>query len=124
MEIAFRNPQFTGAEIVAEFKKTKAYKDAKYPDEAINDSITFVSKLKGDFLSIYGPDAIYLPEFKLRTPADADHKVVGIIDLVVIDKDGQVHIFDFKSSPKSFNDYSQVKTQTFMYQLGIYAQML
>jgi RecB family exonuclease len=40
-------------------------------------------------------------------------KVLGIIDLMVIDDDGNVEIFDYKCSPKSYSKFDTAKKRTF-----------
>lgn len=51
-------------------------------------------------------------------------KLLGIIDLLVVDSDGQVHIYDYKTSDKAHVDFNSAKKLTFDYQLAIYRQLL
>lgn len=51
-------------------------------------------------------------------------KVLGQIDLLVIDDNGNVDIFDFKCSPKRYSEFDSAKKRTFMYQLSIYRRLL
>ena len=61
----------------------------------------------------------------LTGPVDANQKhILGVIDLLVIDEVGNIHIFDFKTSPKTFEEYKGVKRNTFTYQLDTYRHIL
>lgn len=51
-------------------------------------------------------------------------KVFGKFDLVIIDDNGKVGIYDFKCSPKDYKDYNSAKKRTFEYQLAIYRRMI
>jgi hypothetical protein len=44
-----------------------------------------------------------------------DLKVLGRLDLLVIDENGVPHIFDYKTSPKNYIDYASAKKLTFTY---------
>lgn len=50
--------------------------------------------------------------------------IVGTIDLVVIDKEGLVHLYDWKTSVREFDDWSNSKLRHVNSQLGIYAAIL
>lgn len=51
-------------------------------------------------------------------------KVFGKLDLIIIDDNGKVGIYDFKCSPKDYKDYNSAKKRTFEYQLAIYRRMI
>lgn len=76
----------------------------------------------------YGEGCDFYPEFKITGKVsgsgDKVHTVLGIIDLLIIDKNGIPHIIDYKTSPKEYNDYNFVKKQTFKYQLAVYGKLL
>jgi RecB family exonuclease len=40
---------------------------------------------------------------------------MGIIDLLVVDKTGQIHIFDYKTSVRSYNNFDSAKKLAFTY---------
>jgi hypothetical protein len=46
------------------------------------------------------------------------------MDMVVIKPDGEVHIVDYKCSPKEYRDYDSAKILTFNYQLAVYRRIL
>lgn len=50
--------------------------------------------------------------------------VLGQIDLLVIDDDCNVGIFDYKCSPKLYSEFDSAKKRTFMYQLAIYRRLV
>ena len=122
-EIAFGNLDYGGNEIIKLFKKSKEYKEVGFRDEDLQIALEYVTNIKRQLMTNF-PDAKFLPEFKIRTTEGSHKKVVGKIDLLVIDKEGNVHIYDFKASPKGYNDFKQVKQITFEYQLAFYRQML
>lgn len=71
----------------------------------------------------------FLSETKVMTELsqpgpNGETQLVGSIDLTVVDSKGVAHIFDFKTSPKSYAHYSSAKKLTFNYQQAIYRRML
>ena len=52
--------------------------------------------------------------------------LIGFVDLAVIDGNGNVHIFDYKTSPIPYNSNrsSIVKTHTYQYQLATYSRII
>ncbi len=52
------------------------------------------------------------------------HTLHGIIDLLVVDENGYVHIVDYKTSPKSYDQYASAKKRAFTLQLGTYQRIL
>lgn len=55
---------------------------------------------------------------------DDDIKLIGIIDLLVIDNDGRAYLYDFKTSSKDLSEWSRSKDFRMRQQLGYYRQML
>lgn len=75
----------------------------------------------------FGKDALILPEATVKGLAVVDNEtktVVGRLDLLVIDKDGGVHIVDYKCSPRKYSNYDPAKILTFEYQLAVYRRIL
>lgn len=99
-------------------------------DEKINSILNIVKELKNQLQSKYGKDCVFYPE--ITVSADLNHeyenrddlKVLGRLDLLVIDENGVPHIFDYKTSPKNYIDYASAKKLTFTYQQSIYERML
>lgn len=52
------------------------------------------------------------------------NKVMGIIDLMVMDSKGRIHIFDYKTSPKDYDHFDSAKKRAFYYQMATYAKIL
>ena len=59
---------------------------------------------------------------------DASHqdanKISGIIDLIVVDKEGALHLYDYKTSPKDYLKWSLRKKRATALQLETYAAIL
>lgn len=68
----------------------------------------------------------FYPEFRLTADIanTSGKKLMGILDLVVVDKKGVAHIFDYKCSDKSYDKYNSAKKRGFIYQQAIYQRML
>jgi len=71
----------------------------------------------------------FYPELKIsgdlaEPREDGIKSLVGSIDLLVIDGEGNSYTFDFKTSPKEYSDYDSAKVRTFMYQLATYNRLL
>lgn len=50
--------------------------------------------------------------------------VFGQIDLLVIDNDNNIGIYDYKCSPKVYSEFDSAKRKTFRYQLAMYRRLL
>lgn len=81
----------------------------------------------------FGEDLDFYPELKITSrisniPDKPQLRNVsqlfGIIDLLVVDKKGNSYIFDYKTSPKTYNKYNSNKKLDFDYQLAFYRNML
>lgn len=85
----------------------------------------------------FGNDCDYLTEVSLIGQARfgkridlnnqeplANHNVLGRLDMIIIDKDGNCHILDFKCSDNQYADYDDAKKRTFNYQLASYRKLL
>lgn len=110
-------------------RKYKGVKD-NINNDVLNDMITYASDLYQWIKDEFGESAMLYPEFtvtgKLATLAEGKQTdtLLGIIDLLVIDKDGYAHVFDYKTSTKSYSDYNSAKKRTFKYQLATYGRLL
>lgn len=97
-------------------------------------------KLDDNIKSMY-PDCTILCEFPVYDDEEIEltdysdghnekRKLMGSIDLLVIEKEtGIPHIFDYKTSLKSYSDINRygvknAKVRTYTYQLGFYLRML
>jgi len=41
--------------------------------------------------------------------------LMGIIDLAVLDKHGQIHYYDYKTSPKDYSKFNEAKKRAYTY---------
>lgn len=67
--------------------------------------------------------------YDLKTGEKKLMKMIGSIDLLVIDKNGVPHIIDYKTTTKSYQEMSRygtvnAKVRTYTYQQGIYKRMI
>ena len=100
-------------------------------DEAINNMVfrckELHNKIKDQFrgdITIMAEQsiAVEIPDF--INPDAGNINLIGNIDLVVITDSGDTHIIDYKTSPKKYELYNDVKRRTFSYQLATYQRML
>jgi RecB family exonuclease len=59
-----------------------------------------------------------LPEITVRGAATLNgenFKVIGRIDMLIIKPNGEIHVIDYKCSPKEYKDYNSAKKLTFEY---------
>ena len=73
----------------------------------------------------------YFPEFKISsmtTNKDEDGspiKLVGIIDLLVVDDEGNLHLIDYKTSTRKYGDPKHTaKQRAYKYQIATYVNLL
>lgn len=103
------------------------YKDKKLDQNTINSIIKYAKQLRSNITKLFGDNLSFFPEFKVvsklshEVPGKGD-TILGIIDLLVVDQEGNAHVIDYKTSPK--DSFSSAKTRSFWYQLGIYDRML
>ena len=99
-------------------------------NEHVLELIEYGFSLKEDLTKQLGDDLLFYPEFTLHADLDKtykgrnDLKILGRVDLLVVDKNGVPHIIDYKTSPKLYEDYSFAKELGFTYQQATYERML
>lgn len=96
---------------------------------AIQQSIEYARKLHQDLTRKFGEGCAYYPEFAVTQDTNIMHngaptKLMGIIDLLIIDSSGKPHILDYKTSIHDYMDFSQAKKNAYSYQLATYQRML
>jgi RecB family exonuclease len=85
---------------------------------AINDAIKYAENLKAKLEQEFGPNLLYYPEFLISGEginSGKDIKLIGVIDLAVIDSSGKVHIIDYKTSVKKYEEFGPTKEISYMY---------
>lgn len=106
------------------------YHSGLITDQMLNQLINFAGNFKDHIRNIIGEgdNLDFYPELKLtsdiNTTGDSGKKLMGIIDLAVVDDKGRVHIFDYKCSDKEYGEYTSAKKRTFFYQQATYARIL
>lgn len=92
----------------------------------IEQTIEHGIKLGASLNATYGENAIFYPEFNIaqKTNTTEDVTLFGVVDLLIIDKTGKVHILDYKTSVHSYTKFNSVKKQAYNYQMGVYQRML
>ena len=98
----------------------------KFPERIFNDNavkkmLDYVIDITNKIKSTHGETALIYPEFVVHDP---ESKIVGIIDLLVLDENGKTHIYDYKFSHKKVSEWSKVKLNKMKYQMAFYNQLL
>lgn len=99
-----------------------------------DDTILGVIQCGRNIEKIFDPDhkrnVNFFPEFKVSSATRFTNNdgnqlgILGIIDLLVLDEDGKIHVIDYKTSPKEYIDYDDPKKLTFSYQMSLYNKLL
>ncbi len=136
------NPSLVDSWFIDKFKdKQDEYGKITYGDfvnyEQFRQMVDMCSKLKQQLESQFGDELTFYPEFMISSELASPYKytekdgtekeckeIIGIIDLLVVDKQGRMHIYDYKTSPKEYKDYSTAKERGFTYQLAVYDRIL
>ena len=98
-------------------------------DRTIKDTLKIARQLEAQIYKIYGKNCTFYPEFtisgKVNNPTDNSEKtLLGMIDLLVIDEEGNAHIIDYKVSSKPYGKFSEPKKLAYTYQQAIYNRLL
>lgn len=106
-------------------KKNKQYIN----DIVISQGISYARNLYKDLTYKFGDDILLYPEFTVSQNTNVIHngtptKLLGIIDLLIIDRDGKAHILDYKTSIHGYEEFSIPKKTAYSYQLAVYQRML
>ena len=100
-------------------------------DEKIQKILELAKSLREQIQSQSGFDKCrFYPEITVNAKLNHEYEgrddltVLGRIDLLVVDNKGVPHIYDYKTSPKNYDHFSEAKKLTFTYQLAMYERML
>lgn len=109
------------------FKDGSHYNTNYLTKDHVRNIIEYAKNLKAQLEQKLGSDLTFYPEFQISTklaeevPEKGD-TVLGIIDLLIVDSEGNAHVLDYKASPK--DSFNSAKERGFWYQLGLYNKML
>ena len=128
--------------------ESPVYKEEMFSKQVFEDLVRQIKQLKLDIENKYPNCDIYselgivskeLSQEILDQMGDKYNTISGIIDLLVVDKDGNAHLYDFKVSRKGLNldnwtitdnkllpddEWKSTKKEGVKYQLSFYANML
>lgn len=92
--------------------------------------VKYARALEQDLYAKYGKDIKFYPEYKVtadtnQVDAAGDPiKLLGVIDLLIVDKDYNCHFIDYKASDKPYSSFDTAKILTYKYQFSIYNRLL
>lgn len=89
--------------------------------DVVEKMTNIITDLHNKILKDHGKDAKIYTELPIY---DNDTKILGIIDLLVIDNQGRAHIYDYKTSHKKEHDWGNTKINTIKYQMAMYNQLV
>lgn len=96
----------------------------------ITETIQYGDKLKSELIKKYGENLVFLPEFVISgkvsdvSESSSSDTLLGIVDLIVIDTSGKVHVLDYKTSVKSYDQFDSTKQLAYKYQMACYQRIL
>lgn len=123
------NGQFYTNNFIKQLRDRKLISDIT-TDDIVLKTIEYAKQLRTELDTKFGDNLLYFPEITLSSELSKEYegrddlKLLGRIDLMVIDKNGVPHIIDYKTSPKPYEKYSSAKVLGFTYQLAAYERML
>lgn len=123
--------QYIIDKVQSEFKNElgRRWTDDLLPSEILDQMIVYADVVHSKMVQRFGDDCEFYPELRISgkiasTEQGAIDHLLGIIDLLVVDSKGQVHIFDYKTSTKEYKDFNSAKKLAFYYQLATYGKLL
>lgn len=96
-------------------------------EKTIDQVIKYVKDLNHDLTNKFGEGCAFYPEFTVTQDTNDvanPTKLMGIIDLLIIDRSGKPHILDYKTSIHNYLDFGKAKRLAYSYQLATYQRML
>lgn len=125
--------QTLGSDMMANVANIRSKLDPKnaerLSDSNIKETIEIAKKFYSELNSSLEGPLMFYTELPITAKSnkgaeDCSDQLYGIADLVVIDKNGQTHLVDYKTSTHAFSEYSSAKYITVLYQLGLYQRIL
>ena len=104
------------------FEKIKEkFPDSLFTETVVENMLKYVKDTANELYKRHGSGAKIYSEFVVHDP---ETKIVGIIDLLVLDEDGNVHIYDYKTSHKKAYDWDNDKLNRMKYSTAFYNQLV
>lgn len=98
-----------------------------YITEPLIEKVTqYARKLHQQIKNQFGEHCIFYPEFTVTQQTNTlnPDTLLGIIDLLIVDEQGRIHILDYKTSLHDYQNFSTDKRLGYNYQQAIYQRML
>ena len=95
----------------------------------IHQAINYAKELNAKLTQKFGEGCAFYPEFMVSQNTNIitnghPTTLMGIIDLLIVDGSGKIHILDYKTSIHDYRDFVQAKKNSYSYQLSTYQRML
>lgn len=104
------------------------YSDNLITPQLLDQLIHYGHDLLTQIQTLIPGDLEFFPELQitgdLHEVSSGPSKLLGILDLVVVDQFGTPHIFDYKCSDKKYSEFYKAKQRSFWYQQAIYERLL
>ena len=91
-------------------------------DNALKSFINQVTRLKKELITPE-VDKIYT-EYVVEDQVDENNNLIGKVDIIVVKKDGTVHIYDIKVSKSKYDDWDRERKNFTKFQLATYKRLL
>lgn len=104
------------------------FKEDLITPQLLDQLIHYGHDLLSQIQTLIPGDLEFFPELQitgdLHEVSSGPKKLLGILDLVVVDQFGTPHIFDYKCSDKKYSEFYKAKQRSFWYQQAIYERLL
>lgn len=125
------NFELSDEELIAEIDKKLESKNKQFLiGNVIAETISYARTLHKNLIQEFGENLSFYPEFAITqktTKVNSNNNPIqlfGIIDLLIVDGNGRVHILDYKTSVHSYSDFGSAKKSAYNYQMATYQRML
>jgi hypothetical protein len=123
-ELSFKNDGKTMEEVKSEFLTSREARDLN--PEILDNCFNYIANVKSKLKARHGDDCKFITELRIvgKPAAPSAAALIGRVDLIVVDKNGQAHVYDFKTSPTEYNKQNKIKGLKNAYQLAFYKEIL
>ena len=95
-------------------KALKLYEYVINTDDTIEQAIIYADQLKGELRKLHGQNCEFYPELGVSSPMHKEtpgkpNILMGYIDLAVLDENGKINYYDYKTSPKEYSNFGSAK---------------